>query len=52
MTDYRQGTDGFFLYMCVFYFHGTETMLRLSVWISGMVLSGLRHTANLCEKMT
>lgn len=45
----------YFIYFIVhflnfFYFHGTETMLRLSLWISGMVLSGLRHTANLCRK--
>lgn len=30
--------------------YGTAAMLRLSAWMSGMVLSGLRHTANLCGK--
>lgn len=30
--------------------YGTAAMLRLSPWMSGMVLSGLRHTANLCGK--
>ena len=28
-------------------FYGMAAMLKLSAWISGMVLSGLRHTANL-----
>ena len=30
--------------------YGTAAMLRLSAWMSGMVLSGLRHTANLCGR--
>lgn len=31
------------------FLYGAAAMLRLSVWMSGIVLSGRRHTANLCQ---